>query len=197
MLSIDGAQLFRNKKLDCWIYIWIILDLAPDERYKIRNILSGGVIPSPKNPKHLDLFLFPGLAHVSAVQKEGLRIWDSLNNLHFKSFLFLLLVLMDAVASAQVSGAVGHHGKKGCQVFCGFTGCNKPSGPHYYPVLLRPMDSDDATPTHPDVNINDLPDACQSPYFIFALFALLTSLLVKYLHSHPLYTFATSLSSSA
>ena len=38
---------------------------------------------------------------------------------------------------------------------------------------------------------------CQSPYFIFALFALLMSLLVKYLHSHPLYTFATSLSSSA
>ena len=38
---------------------------------------------------------------------------------------------------------------------------------------------------------------CQSPYFIFALFALLTSLLVKYLHSHPLYTFATLLSSSA
>ena len=30
-------------------------------------------------------------------------------------------------------------------------------------------------------------DNCQSPYFIFALFALLTSLLVKYLHSHPLY----------
>ena len=28
---------------------------------------------------------------------------------------------------------------------------------------------------------------CQSPYFIFALFALLTSLLIKYLHSHPLY----------
>ena len=28
---------------------------------------------------------------------------------------------------------------------------------------------------------------CQSPYFIFALFALLTSLLVKYSHSHPLY----------
>ena len=44
----------------------------------------------------------------------------------------------------------------------------------------------------------DTPTAiCQSPYCIFALFALLTSLLVKYLHSHPLYTFATSLSSSA
>ena len=40
-------------------------------------------------------------------------------------------------------------------------------------------------------------EECQSPYFIFALFALLTSLLVKCLHSHPLYTFATSLSSFA
>ena len=38
---------------------------------------------------------------------------------------------------------------------------------------------------------------CQSPYFIFALFALLTSLLIKCLHSHPLYAFTTSLSSSA
>jgi hypothetical protein len=31
MLSIDGAQLFRNKKSDCWMYIWILLDLAPHE----------------------------------------------------------------------------------------------------------------------------------------------------------------------
>ena len=42
MLSIDGAQLYQNKQSDCWIYIWIILDLGPDERYKIRNILPLG-----------------------------------------------------------------------------------------------------------------------------------------------------------
>lgn len=29
---IDGAQLYRSKKSDCWIYIssWIILEYAPD-----------------------------------------------------------------------------------------------------------------------------------------------------------------------
>ena len=32
-----------------------------------------------------------------------------------------------------------------------------------------------------------LPQQCQSPYFIFTLFALLKSLLVKYSHSHPPY----------
>lgn len=44
MFSIDGAQLYRSKKSDCWIYIWILLDLVPGQCYKIRNILPGGVI---------------------------------------------------------------------------------------------------------------------------------------------------------
>ena len=164
MLSIDGAQLFRNKKSDCWIYIWVVLDLAPDERYKLRNILPGGIIPGPKNPKDLDSFLFPGLAHVSAVQKEGLHLWDGLDRTDLTSFIFLLLVLTDAVAAAQVSGAVGHHGKRGCRVFCGLAGRNKPGGPHYYPVLLRPLDSDEIRSNHPDANINNLPGADPTTY---------------------------------
>ena len=156
MLSIDGAQLLRNKKSDCWIYIWIILDLAPDERYKIRNILPGGVIPGPGKPKDLDSFLFPGLAHVSALQKEGLHIWDGYSNAAALSFLFLLLILADAVAMAELSGSVGHHGKRGCRLLCRFFGRNKPGGSHYYPALLRPLDSDNPSSSHPDIDVNDI-----------------------------------------
>ena len=67
MLSIDGAQLYESKKSDVWIYIWILVDLAPDKRYKIQNILPGGVIPGPETPGDLDSFLLPGLAHVVRV----------------------------------------------------------------------------------------------------------------------------------
>jgi len=157
MLSIDGAQLYRNKKSDCWMYIFIILDLAPDRRYKIRNILPGGIIPGPKNPKHLDSFLFPGLAHISAIQKEGMHIWDGYNRMAAISFLILLLVLADAVGMAELSGSVGHHGRKGCRILCGLFGRNKPGGSHYYPVLLRPLDSNIDGSNHPDFDINDLP----------------------------------------
>ncbi|KAI8999089.1 hypothetical protein BD414DRAFT_407768, partial [Trametes punicea] len=38
-LSIDGAQLYRNKKSDCWVYIWVILSLGPDKRYRKRYVL--------------------------------------------------------------------------------------------------------------------------------------------------------------
>lgn len=157
MLSIDGAQLYRNKKSDCWIYIWIILDLAPNQRYKIRNILPGGIIPGPEKPKNLDSFLFPGLSHVSAVQKEGLCIWDGYHRRLALSLLFLLLALADAVGMAELSGSVGHHGRKGCRLLCPLIGRNKLGGSHYYPVLLKPFGADNPSSNHPDINIEALP----------------------------------------
>lgn len=158
MFSIGGAQLYRDKKSECWIYIWILLELAPGERYNIRNILPGGIIPSPKSPEHLDSFLFPGLAHLSALQKEGLRLWDSYNQRLILSYLFLLLVLADAVAMAKLTGSVGHHGRKGCRLLCDLVGRNKKGKSHYYPALLRPIGCDDnPSASHPDIDINDLP----------------------------------------
>ena len=157
MLSIDGAQLYRNKKSDCWIYIWIILDLAPDLRYKIRNILPGGIIPGPGHPKYIDSFLFPGLSHVSAIQREGLRVYDSYHRKVFTSFIFVLLALADAIAMAELSGSVGHHGRKGCRLLCEFVGRNKPNGSHYYPALLRPLGTHKASCNHPDIIISNLP----------------------------------------
>ena len=76
MLSIDGVQLYKSKVSDVWIYIWILLDLVPEKYYKIRTI-SGGIIPGPDAPGDLDSFLFPGLSHLFALQKEGLPIWDA------------------------------------------------------------------------------------------------------------------------
>ena len=164
MFSIDGAQLYRNKKSDCWIYIWIILDLAPNKRYKIRNIIPGGVIPGPGKPKHLDSFLFPGLAHVSAIQKEGLHIWDGYNRTEAVSHIFLLLALADAVGMAEVSGSVGHHGRKGCRLLCELIGRNKLNGSHYYPALLRPNGAVHDTCSHPDIDIGNLPPVDTGKY---------------------------------
>ena len=114
MLSIDGAQLCEHKQSHCWIYIWIILDLGPDERYKIWNILPGGVIPGPEEPKNIDSFLFPGLAHVSALQRKGLPIWDTYHQRRTLSSPFLHLVLVDTIAMTQLTRSAGHQGRKGC-----------------------------------------------------------------------------------
>lgn len=53
MMSFDGAQLYANKVSDCWIYIWVIFDHAPDGRYIKKRVLPGGFIPGLINQKIL------------------------------------------------------------------------------------------------------------------------------------------------
>ncbi|KIN96966.1 hypothetical protein M404DRAFT_161850, partial [Pisolithus tinctorius Marx 270] len=77
MVSLDGAQLYESKQSDCWIYIWVILNLAPNRRYKKVHICPGGFILGPNKPKNIDSFLFVGLHHLAALQRKGLCIWDA------------------------------------------------------------------------------------------------------------------------
>jgi hypothetical protein len=37
IMLLDGAQLYRNKVSDCWIYIWIITNLPPSLRHSRRH----------------------------------------------------------------------------------------------------------------------------------------------------------------
>ncbi|KIK23570.1 hypothetical protein PISMIDRAFT_10878 [Pisolithus microcarpus 441] len=97
MVSLDGAQLYKSKQSDCWIYIWIILNLAPDKWYKKVHICPGGFIPGPNKPKNVDSFLFVSLHHIMALQREGLRIWDSSKDCVFSSNLYLLFTTADGL----------------------------------------------------------------------------------------------------
>lgn len=76
MFSMDGAQLYKLKKSDCWIYIWVILNHSPDVCYKKKYVLPGGCIGGPNNPKLIKSFIFPGLYHLAALMREGLQIWN-------------------------------------------------------------------------------------------------------------------------
>ncbi|KAL6301892.1 hypothetical protein BKA93DRAFT_737947, partial [Sparassis latifolia] len=66
LMSIDASgkpnfylKLYQSKASDCWIYIWVILDLAPDLCYKKKHVLPGGFISGPNKPKNVDSCLFP------------------------------------------------------------------------------------------------------------------------------------------
>ena len=56
--SLDGAQLYQNKKSDTWLSIWVLTNLSPNQRYKKKHILPGTIIPGPNKPKIIDFYLF-------------------------------------------------------------------------------------------------------------------------------------------
>jgi hypothetical protein len=100
----------------------------------------------------------------TALQREGLQIYDSYTRTFQLSLLLLFLVLVDAVAMAKLTGSVGHHSRKGCRLLCNLPGRNKLGGLHFYPTMLRPIDANHPSACHADIDINNLPSPCRERY---------------------------------
>ena len=159
-LSLDGAQLYQNKKSDTWISIWILNNFAPNQRYQKRRVLPGTVIPGPNKPKITDSYLYRGLHHLSALQCEsngaGLRMWDAMTSRIIDSRIILALSTADAVGITELDGRVGHHGARGCRLGCQMKGRHKPHTGHYYAVHLRPNEYTVHDCNHDDIDIRKL-----------------------------------------
>ncbi|WP_193222460.1 hypothetical protein, partial [Proteus mirabilis] len=104
MFSIDSAQLYEMKQSDVWIYIYMVFDLSPCLRYKKAAILPGGIIPGPNPPKNVDSFLFHGLQHLAALQKEGFPVWDAKQDKIVMNRLFLMFAAADGPGLAHING---------------------------------------------------------------------------------------------
>jgi hypothetical protein len=78
-LSLDGAQLYQNKKSDTWISIWVLGNFSPNQHYQKKRILLRTIIPRPNKPKIINSYLYCGIHHLLALQHEnngaGLRMW--------------------------------------------------------------------------------------------------------------------------
>ena len=164
MLLINGAQLYKSKQSDCWIYIWVLLNLVLDLCYKKKYVLPGGFILGPNKPKNLDLFVYTRLHHLSALQNDGLCIWDCLTGCVFTLRPYFFLGTADGPGLAVLHGQVGHHGMYGCREYCGLKGRNKPGGLHYYPALCKPLSYDNDSCDHGDVDVYSLPTASPMLY---------------------------------
>lgn len=137
MFQVDRVQLYTQKASDIWIMIIILLDLPPEICYKKCFVILCAVIPGPKKLKNLDSFIFPVLHHIAALQKDGLAIWNPLNNTVFISCIWIHFARGDGPGSAQVSRFVTHNGACGCRQRCNIIGWHKPGHSMYYPVLLK------------------------------------------------------------
>ena len=163
MASLDGAQIYEDKDSDCWLYIWVIINLTPNKRYRKTHVLPGGFIPGPQKPKVIDSFMVVGLHHLSALQAEGLKVWDSSRQETLHSNVFFLFTTADGPGLVYWDGLVGHCGKNGCRLYCGVRGRHKDARSHYYPALLRPHNGP-ADSDHPDHSAFEIPPAGSQEY---------------------------------
>ena len=75
---IDSAQLYADRCSEAWFcFIWVIHNLLPNIHYKNAFVIPGAIIPGPNKPWYIDLFMFPLLYHIVALQHEGLTVYDA------------------------------------------------------------------------------------------------------------------------
>ncbi|EJD46287.1 hypothetical protein AURDEDRAFT_63326 [Auricularia subglabra TFB-10046 SS5] len=170
MATIDGLQLYRNKKSGCWLWAVIIINLSPCRRYKKKYVLPAGIVPGPNKPEIMESVLFRTLQHISAVNRDGgLLIWNAYRASDayrevcaeegrlprpavYRSLLFTLFATADHEAMPIWAGYVKHSGMKGCRLWCGLPGRRLPGkhGGHYYPMLAKPDNYAVPGCDHPD-----------------------------------------------
>jgi hypothetical protein len=157
LLSIDGAQLYEKKISDCWIYIWVILDFHPELRYKTHIVLFGGIFPGPRKPKHFISLLYPGIHHLSALQREGFRVWDAYDGQVHISRPFFNFGTADGLGVVYMNGLTGHVGYYSCRHYCPVKGRRVAGEKRYYPVHLKPLDYTVEDCDHDNYNFARLP----------------------------------------
>ena len=104
----------------------------------------------------MDSFIFPGLYHLSALQRHGLKMWDALKQMTVTSFPFLSLATADAPGMAAINGFVGHQGRVHCRLYCPLVGRHKPEMSSYYPALQKPQNYVMKGCDHDDVDLRKL-----------------------------------------
>jgi hypothetical protein len=164
VLSGDGVQLLKMKKSDCWIYVWIILDISPESRFKKRYILPGGFVPGPEHMKNTSSFLFPGLQHFNAISKDGLRVWKATSKSVVDTNPFLGFETADGVALAEMNGTTAHRGFMGCRLLCDHPGRRAEDSSQYYPACLRANGPTVANSDHDDIDPASLPEPSPEDY---------------------------------
>ncbi|KAJ6489573.1 hypothetical protein C8R47DRAFT_978015 [Mycena vitilis] len=103
--------------------------------------------------------MYPSLHHLSALQREGLKVWDAIEDKVLDTHPFFALMCADGPGMASVSGNVGHHGKKGCRIHCPMTGRHKPGVSHYYPARFKPHNYSVVGCDHGDIPLGPLLDS--------------------------------------
>jgi len=68
--SMDGYQVFQQKRDDCWIVMLINGNLPPSERVKKENLIIAAMFPGPQQPKNINSFLQPLVEDLKKLEGE-------------------------------------------------------------------------------------------------------------------------------
>ena len=102
-MSLDGVQVTTLGHHEVTPVILINLNLPPEERYKVDNILASMVIPGPQKPKELDTFLKPLVEELKQLDR-GVEAYDANTDCTFDLKAWVMMVTGNSPVIADAIG---------------------------------------------------------------------------------------------
>jgi hypothetical protein len=102
-MSLDGVQVTNMHHHEVTPVIVINLNLPPEERYKVVNILASIIIPGPKKPNDLDTFLRSLVDELKQLDR-GVKAFDANTGQEFILRAWVTMVTGDGPAIAEAIG---------------------------------------------------------------------------------------------
>ncbi len=108
-----------------WPVMATLLNLAPSERFKAKNMLLLSIIPGPNEPKDLTSFLRPFIDEVIDLSCKGRKMFEWWDGITRNVRVRLLFVLGDLPAMKKLTHLKGYNGLVPCR-YCTIRGifCN-------------------------------------------------------------------------
>jgi hypothetical protein len=103
-MSLDGVQVTTLGHHEVTPVILMNLNLPPQERYKIENIMASMVIPGPHKPKELDTFLQPLVEELKQLDR-GVEAYDANTGCTFDLKAWVMMVTGNSSAIADAIGS--------------------------------------------------------------------------------------------
>lgn len=143
LFMMDGFQIFKRcfgNTATCWPLIALNLNLPPEIRCHLANVIPIGIIPGPKEPKDFGSFLRPFVEECKRLA-IGVRAYDRVKNEYFTLHVHTISASGDMPAVKHMNNFKGTNAKKpcrGCEI-CGIRDDSCPHNPYYVP--LNPPDA--------------------------------------------------------
>ncbi|CAG8513152.1 17302_t:CDS:10 [Gigaspora margarita] len=153
MASTDGYQIFRQKRNDCWVILFMNANLPPDVCVQHENLMISALILEPKAPKNFNTFFYQFknclalddfclfqilyLSNFVIINTEGIQCIESVTEETFILCAHILSWSGDILALTKVMCTTGHNSYKACQ-FCSIHGACCKENRHIY-FLLKPL----------------------------------------------------------
>ena len=117
LMNADGIQVSNNSTTSLWIFTLIVNEIKRTERFKLKNVIIGGIVSASSKPNHIQMqaLLSPMIDELLSLER-GVVLEMKSSDYHVTKHLkcFLIASCCDKPAQSLVQGISAPTGAFGC-----------------------------------------------------------------------------------